>query len=179
MKKTTLEDLQSIVTEIEKGSFERKDVKALFSDLREHLQEGDIIREIAHFIAHPRGRTKGITFTHLQKFADVFVKAAKYGGKFEVKPIGNRRGGLENRENRENRMADQSLFQGREHRHALFAQRREIAADARKGLSPHHRTETARDFLLNFDHPNVSLREGVVKRHSEVLQEGQHGILVG
>src|SRR6266849_1017373 len=87
MKKTTLEDLQSIVTEIEKGSFERKDVKALFSDLREHLKEGDIIREIAHFIAHPRGRTKGITFTHLQKFADVFVKAAKYGGKFEVKPI--------------------------------------------------------------------------------------------
>ena len=54
-------------------------------------------------------------------------------------------------------MADQSLFQRREHRHALLTQRREIAADAAEGHSACHTAETARDLLLHFRPAKVPL----------------------
>src|SRR3989442_223242 len=75
-------------------------------------------------------------------------------------------------------MADQSLFQSGEHRQALLAQRREIASDAAKGLSPSRRAETAGDLLLDLHHADIALREAVVKRHGEGVQEGQHRVLV-
>src|SRR5579859_6498675 len=82
LKQTTREDLQRIVKKIEDGSFERTDIKVLFFEIRDHLKEGNIIREIGHFIAHPKERTKGITYAHLQAFVDNFVSAVKYGGVF-------------------------------------------------------------------------------------------------
>jgi hypothetical protein len=48
-------------------------------------------------------------------------------------------------------MVDQSLFQSSQHRQALLAQRREIAPDAAKGLSPDRRAETAGDLLLHIE----------------------------
>src|SRR5438876_11393985 len=75
-------------------------------------------------------------------------------------------------------MADQGLFQSGQHSETLLAQRREIASDAAEGLSTSRRAETARDLLLDFDHPNIALREAIVERHSEVVQEQQHGLLV-
>src|SRR6266699_5128162 len=75
-------------------------------------------------------------------------------------------------------MADQGLLQSSQHRQALLTQRREIAADAAEGLSPSRRAETARDLLLDLHHADIALRKAVVKRHGEVVQEQQHGILV-
>src|SRR5436305_5860688 len=75
-------------------------------------------------------------------------------------------------------MADQGLFQSGQHRHALLAQGRQIASDAAKDLCTSQRAEAAGNLLLHFDHPKIPLREAIVKRHSEVLQEAQHGVLV-
>jgi hypothetical protein len=75
-------------------------------------------------------------------------------------------------------MADQGLFQSRQHRQALLTQRREIAADAAEGHSESLRAETAGDLLLDLHHADIALREAVVKRHRKVVQEQQHGILV-
>src|SRR6266699_3683511 len=75
-------------------------------------------------------------------------------------------------------MADQSLLQGNQHSETLLAQRREIASDAAEGLSTSRRAETAGDLLLDFDHPQIALREAVVERHGEVVQEQQHRLLV-
>src|SRR5260370_39995851 len=81
-------------------------------------------------------------------------------------------------ESRENRMADQSLFQSSQHRQALLAQGREIASDAAEGSSARHTAKTPRDLLLHFDHADIPLGQTVVKRHGEVVQEQQHGLLV-
>ena len=75
-------------------------------------------------------------------------------------------------------MTEQGLFKSREQRHALLAQRRQVAADARKRLRTGSRTETAGDLLLHFDHAQIALGQIVVKRHREIVQEGQHRILV-
>jgi NCAIR mutase (PurE)-related protein len=87
MKESTQEDIQAIVAKIESGLFERTDVKILFIDIREYLDKHSLIREIAHFIAHPQERKQGITFDHLQKFVDDFIDAMKHGGKFKVEVI--------------------------------------------------------------------------------------------
>ena len=39
-------------------------------------------------------------------------------------------------------------------------------------------TKGARHFLLHFDHAKISLGEVVVKRHTQVLQEEQEGVLM-
>src|SRR5690349_10898695 len=75
-------------------------------------------------------------------------------------------------------MADQGLFQGRQHSTALLTQRREIPADAAKGHRASLRAETAGDLLLDFDHPNIALRETIVERHGKIVQEQQHRLLV-
>lgn len=87
VKKYTQEDIQSTIELIEKGTFNRKDIKTLFIDLRPLLQEGDLIKDLAHFIAHPDGRNKGITFKYLQTFVDDFINAAEKGGQFTSKPM--------------------------------------------------------------------------------------------
>ncbi len=76
-------------------------------------------------------------------------------------------------------MTNQSLFQGSEQRPALLAQGREIASDATKGSSAEPGAEAAGDLLLHFDHADIALGLTVVKRHRQVVQERQHGILVG
>jgi hypothetical protein len=75
-------------------------------------------------------------------------------------------------------MADQGLFQSSQHSQTLLAQRQEIASDAAEGLSARSRAEVAGDLLLYFDHPQVTFGEAVVERHDEVVQEGQHSLLV-
>jgi hypothetical protein len=58
-------------------------------------------------------------------------------------------------------MANQGLFQSGQHNETLLAQRREIATDAAEGHSPSLRAETARNLLLDFDHPNIALRKAI------------------
>src|SRR6266581_3913165 len=75
-------------------------------------------------------------------------------------------------------MANQSLFQSGQHRHALLAQGREIATDAAESLSESLRAETAGDLLLDLHHAEIALGQAIVERHGEVVQEQQHPLLV-
>src|SRR5258708_28974073 len=75
-------------------------------------------------------------------------------------------------------MADQSLFQGGQQSETLLEQRREIASDAAEGHSASRRAKTAGDLLLDLHHPDIALREAVVERHGEVVQEQQYRLLV-
>ena len=75
-------------------------------------------------------------------------------------------------------MACQNLFQSGDQRQMLFAQSREIASDAAKGLSPRQAAKASRDFLLHFDHPDIAFGLTIVERHPEIMQEAQHLVLV-
>src|SRR6266536_5455833 len=75
-------------------------------------------------------------------------------------------------------MTTESGLQSRQQRQALFAQRGHIAANAAKGLGSSHAAEAPRDLLLHFDHAQISLRQIVIKIHTQILQEGQHRLLV-
>jgi hypothetical protein len=67
------------------------------------------------------------------------------------------------------RMTRKGGLQRGQHRQTLFAQRGHIATDARKGLCPSQAAEAAGDFLLHFDHAQVSLGQIIVKIHPQIL----------
>src|SRR5450759_2259047 len=75
-------------------------------------------------------------------------------------------------------MTRKSGLQSRQEGHALFAQGGQIASNAAKGLGTSNAPEAAGDLLLHFDHAKISLRQIVIKIHSQILQEGQDGLLV-
>ena len=75
-------------------------------------------------------------------------------------------------------MTSKSGLQSRQQRHALFAQRGQIAANARKGLRSRTAAEAAGDLLLHFDHAQIALGQIVIKIHAEVFQEEQDRLLV-
>src|SRR5947209_4641991 len=75
-------------------------------------------------------------------------------------------------------MTTKSGLQSRQERHTLFAQRGQIPPNAAKGLGTREAAEAARDLLLHFDHPKISLGQIVIKIHAEVFQEGQDRLLV-
>ena len=75
-------------------------------------------------------------------------------------------------------MTTESGLQSRQQRHALFAQRGQIAANARKGFRSRHAAEAAGDLLLHLDHAQIALRQIVIKIHAEVFQEAQDRLLV-
>src|SRR5947199_2688351 len=64
-----------------------------------------------------------------------------------------------------------------QHFDLLLAQGRKVTADATEHRHPVFGTETPGDLLLDFDHPQISLRLVIVKRHSKIVQEPQHGPL--
>ena len=75
-------------------------------------------------------------------------------------------------------MTSKSGLQSRQQRHALFAQRGQIAANARKALRSRTAAEAAGDLLLHFDHAQIALGQIVIKIHAEVFQEEQDRLLV-
>src|SRR6266566_6836070 len=75
-------------------------------------------------------------------------------------------------------MTTESGLQSRQQRQTLFAQGRQIAANARKGLSERLAAEAAGNFLLHLDHAKISLGQIVVKIHTKILQEVEDGFLV-
>lgn len=75
-------------------------------------------------------------------------------------------------------MACQSQFQSRQELSALFAHRGDGATKAAEVLRSRQATEAAGDFLLHFDHTDIALGLTIVKRHTEILQEPQNGVLV-
>jgi len=54
---------------------------------------------------------------------------------------------------------------------ALLAHRGDVASDAGEDVGALAGAERARDFLADFDHPDVALREVVVERRIEVVHE--------
>ena len=60
---------------------------------------------------------------------------------------------------------------------ALFAQGREVAADAAKHGNALLGAEAAGDLLLHFDHAQISLGLVVIKGDRKIVQEAQHGPL--
>ncbi len=75
-------------------------------------------------------------------------------------------------------MTRQSGLQSGQERKPLFAQGRQIAANAAKGLCARQTAETARDLLLHFDHAQIALGLIVVKIHAQVFQEAEDRLLV-
>lgn len=61
-----------------------------------------------------------------------------------------------------------------EQRYALFAERREIAAQAREGVTAALRAEAAGDLLLGFEQAQIALGSVVIEGNRQVVQEGQH-----
>src|SRR5579885_2671868 len=76
-------------------------------------------------------------------------------------------------------MTKQSGLQSRKQRDALLAQGGQIATNARESMCPGQRAEAAGDLLLDFDHAQIALGQVVVKRHPQIFQKGQHGVLIG
>lgn len=74
-------------------------------------------------------------------------------------------------------MARESMTKCREQFDPLLAQRREVRANTTKHRHPNFSAEAARDLLLHFDHPKVSLRLIVVKWHRKIVQEPQYSPL--
>ena len=69
-------------------------------------------------------------------------------------------------------MPAQSGLQSGEQVYTLLAQRGQVPANAAEGNRSRFAAERAGDLLLHFDHANISLGLVIVKRHSEVFQEG-------
>ena len=63
--------------------------------------------------------------------------------------------------------------QGFEGVEAIFARRRDVAADAAEAQEGIEVTEGAGDFLAQLHHPQIALREVVVEGHREVTHEGE------
>jgi hypothetical protein len=67
-------------------------------------------------------------------------------------------------------LAKQSGLQGRKQRQSLFAQGGQVAPNASKSLCASPRAEATGDLLLNFHHPQISLGQIVVERHTQIFQ---------
>lgn len=67
-------------------------------------------------------------------------------------------------------------FDGFHHSVTLFLHRRDVAPQLAELFSSFLSSEAARDLLLDFQHPQITLRLIVVERHSEVRHEQQNFI---
>src|SRR5215831_13036705 len=77
---------------------------------------------------------------------------------------------------RENRLPAQSGLQSGEQMQALLAQGGQIPTNAAEGNHSGFSAERARDLLLHLDHAHISFCQVIVKRHGEIVQEGEHTI---
>ncbi len=60
----------------------------------------------------------------------------------------------------------------------LFAERGQVATNARKGVSTRDAAKAAGDFLLHLDHAQISLGQVIVKIHAQIFQKAEDGFLV-
>lgn len=56
---------------------------------------------------------------------------------------------------------------------ALLTSSREVASDTTEATSAVRRAEAAGDFLLEFDHPQITFRAVVIERHTGIRQKAQ------
>src|SRR4051794_31871124 len=57
-------------------------------------------------------------------------------------------------------------------------QGRQVAANAAEGDRAFGTAESTGDFLLDFEHANILLSQVIVKRHMQVMEEAQNGVLM-
>lgn len=81
-------------------------------------------------------------------------------------------------ERRVDRLTDEEGFQGRQKRLALFAEGREVAAQARERSAAALRAEAAGNLLLDFDHAQIPLGLFIVEGHDEVVEEQEGLVLI-
>src|SRR2546425_3615309 len=74
-------------------------------------------------------------------------------------------------------MTRKRVLECREQCDPLLTECGEITANATEHRHPLFGAKAARDLLLHFDHPQISLRLVIVKWHSKIEQEAQHGPL--
>src|SRR5438067_7406832 len=75
-------------------------------------------------------------------------------------------------------MTSQGGLQRRQERKPLFAQGRQIATNAAKGVGPRRTAEATGDLLLHFEHAQIALGQIVVKVHPQILQKAEDGGLM-
>jgi hypothetical protein len=63
-------------------------------------------------------------------------------------------------------------------RQTLFAERGQVASNARKGVSTRNASKAAGDFLLHLDHAQISLGQIIVKIHTQIFQKAEDGFLL-
>ena len=77
------------------------------------------------------------------------------------------------------RVATQGVRDGVNDGLAIFASSRDVRADGAEGPGSRLSAEGARDFLLEFDHAHIPFSLVVVKRHSEIVHEGERLGFIG
>lgn len=81
------EKIQLITNKICEGNFSASDVGILFVWLRPALVAQDpILLDIANFVAHSEGRTKGISFEHVHSYVKNFITVSEKGGTIYGRP---------------------------------------------------------------------------------------------
>ncbi len=86
MKKSTLRSLVKALDGIAAGQCDEIHMKCVLMDLRECAGKGSILREIAHFVAHPDVRTKGINHDNVRRMADELRELLEGRGALHVEP---------------------------------------------------------------------------------------------
>ena len=74
------EQIQELITKISKSNFNSSDVAVLFIFLRQVFSQDPILLDIANFIAHSEGRTRGESFDSTYRYVDQFILVSKQGG---------------------------------------------------------------------------------------------------
>ena len=78
MKESTIQELSTIITKIQKGDFSATDVKVLLFDLRHG--NGEVLKEMGDFMAHEGERNRGISYEDVRELIDRFDTFVKSGG---------------------------------------------------------------------------------------------------
>lgn len=61
--------LSKIIERIANDTFDESDIRRLLTEIRDYLPKDAIVRDIAHFIAHPRTKDRGLVHQDLSLFA--------------------------------------------------------------------------------------------------------------
>lgn len=83
MKPSNHADAQRIIGRIEAGTASRSDIVALLIYLREHLNDRDPVKDIAHCVAHS-DRDRGVAFKYIEAFVDGLIDTIQHGGRISV-----------------------------------------------------------------------------------------------
>src|SRR5947209_2479826 len=135
-----------------------------------YVQTGDILLELKRYIEALVVYEKAI-----QLDPDETYNEPSYHKKGELVTAQVRSGSLKRGKKR---MTRQSGLQSWQERKPLFAQGRQVATNAAKGVGACQTAEAAGELWLQFDHAQIALGQIVVKIHLQILQEAEDRLLM-